>query len=374
MPKKVVPLGTSITIGILVAVGFLMYWLSTWSSLNAVKSARRLAAVAARTAGTQQKDDPALQDALLLELSKLEHRNDLAELLLHISIAFFVAVVIVIAVEIHSSRRMETEAEASALRMEKEAAASRERMEEDIRRYRDMIAENVFQALYQRTIPSSVVEEVEQILRSDIVRDKVYYTLTFLRYDGLPQDLIVVRRRVSYNLKNITGREIRGHLIRTRIVNQHSNVSVNVSKSEVVTLPRHTELKVNDLAVDLSKAVKGNLLEHSIDINANGPSPSVVLTAEEPLRLRDSNAYTMMTPCLGLTVRIDNRLDKEITVTKVALQLPKRDFAEQPNGDFSYAGALLPGQTFTVTWDLVPAPLTPTNPQTQENTGVKTLE
>jgi hypothetical protein len=168
----------------------------------------------------------------------------------------------------------------------------------------------------------------------------------------MPADRIVVERTVSYSLRNITRGDIANYPVRARITNPHEPISVKAGDT-TRQIPAHTKLMIDEKEVDISKSVRGVTLEHTIRI-PEGASPVVSTTAEEPVALRDSNAYTLMTPTVRLTVRIVNELKDIIRVTNVSLLL-RREFSRLPNGDYEYRGALLPGQTFTVTWEPKPA-------------------
>jgi hypothetical protein len=342
-----------ITSLILFVIGVVLYGLSRVAVMDTLHSARSLADAAQRALKNPRSPEPGkarekatreqLEDAMLVELRRGERQAYRSEFLMHLSIAVFVAIAIVFIVEIHSRRRT-----AEEIRRSQKLLA--ERMGE----YRDTIAESVFQAIYLRTLPAALVDEVEKVLRSDAVREQMHYTLRFFRYPRMDPGYVVVERKLAYTERNISLRQLTNHKIRSTVMSSTGVVDV-ADGGTVVRLPRHREFTVDGASVlGAATADSGSeevqLIEHGITL---GMTPvKVTIVTEEIKHIRDSNEYTIAVPTTRLSVRIENELAEMIQTPEVTMLLPPtHQFEKGEDGLLHYNRALLPGQTFLVRWE-----------------------
>jgi hypothetical protein len=330
---------TFISLVILILLATIFYFWSMWSALHLSRSARMLADTARKVAA-QRGDEDTLQRELLIQLSDIQRRDDFSEALLHISISFVVAIIIIVTVELYS--------------------ASRTRRE--ILEYRDSIAHEVWTALSGRLVPSEIVDEIRGILKADVVKEDARYVLTFMRHDGMPSDTIVLQRKLTYILRNVTGRRVI-HTIRSTIHSVRPDVQCQEKSSGAkMTLPRHREFKIDGRVVDLVEGLtlfrnaRNQLrdLRFGIELGRKHDSAEIFFLTEEPVPISGDNTYMQTVPVTGLTVSIENKIDDLIKVREVDLAHPNyQEFVAGPDGVFRYPGGILPGQSFTIAWEQI---------------------
>jgi hypothetical protein len=342
-------------LAVLFLLAILCYIGSTWSALH-LSHAARLMADTARQVAAKRGDDEALQRELLVRLSDLQRRGDASEAMLHLSIAFVVAIVIVFTVELYSAARTRRE----------------------ITEYREAVAREVWTALSGRLVPPQIVDEIHGILKADAIKDDVQYVLTFLRYEGLPPDLIVLRRNVSYTIRNVTRRKV-AHPVRSLIHSVYPDMVCRDKSGAHVTVPRHIEFKIDGQSIQLNEASKtlhknrhGHLrdLRYDVDLGRTKSSVRVFISTEEQVPLSGSNAYIQTVPVTNLTVSVENKIDDVIRVIEVQLAHPNyEEFSKDENGTYRYAGGILPGRSLAVLWE----PLSPTGGNKSSGGGVARL-
>jgi hypothetical protein len=330
---------TLLSLFILLLIATILYLSSTWSALHLSHAARTLAQTA-RDVVKQGGNDDQLQKEILLKLEQLQHRDDLSEAALHLAIAFVVAIVIIITVEIYSSRRTHRE----------------------INQYRDSIAREVWSALSGRLVPPTIVDEIQGILKAQAIKENVSYTLTFMRYEGLPSNAIVLQRKLAYTVRNLTRRRI-SHPIRSMIQNVRQDVTCHTKAGVTLTLPRHVELRVDGVVVPLSEDAKtlqknsqGQLrnLVYDVDLGKTKDRAEVYIFTEEQLLIGGENHYLQLVPVTGLTVTVENKLEDVIKVRDVQLGHPNwSEFVPGADGVYRYNGAVLPGQGIAISWEPV---------------------
>jgi hypothetical protein len=274
---------------------------------------------------------------VLITLQDIEGHDFTRDVLLHLSIAFVVAVVVMLAVEMQSTRRRTREMKA----------------------HRTAIAESVWQAVVGRMVPETVVREIDAILKVDFIRERCRFTVTFQKpYEGMDPGFIVVRREVVYTLVNVTGSSIQAP-IRSQISPVHAHIEGQID-GERRRVARHLRLKVGQLTIPLSlergtltKDEHGDPLVMSYDLRMDvGARVEIYICSEEALQRRDQCGYFQLTPIDGLTFTINDSAVKDLVeVQEVRLAHPNwRAFKPSEDGVYSYEGALLPGQGVVFRW------------------------
>jgi len=328
---------TLVSLLILLLFTALLYIFSTWPTLQLAHGAKLLAQSAKRVTA-QHGNDEALERELLAQLGEIQYRDDLRAVAIHISIAFLVAFVIILTVEI----------------------SSRARTQREINKYRDAVAHEVWSALLGQLVPTQIVGEIQGILKSNVVKENVRYTLTFMRHEGMPDDVIVLQRQVVYVLRNLTGRQI-SHPVVSIFESVMPDYECHDKGNVRFTIPRHIKLNVDKDEIKLSaedgtlrRNARGQLreLRHIVTLGRDRDTAEVFLFSEEPVPISGQNHYVQTVPVTGLTVRYENKIDNLIEVTDVQLLHPNwESFAKGADGvSYSYAGGILPGQAFEIFW------------------------
>src|SRR5262249_26318802 len=142
------------------------------------------------------------------------------EILFHVSMAFIVAALLLGLVEIRVKRVNELEMEAykadMASKMEKHQAEMAAKTQE----YQKAISENVWNAVSGQKLPREVVTEINWMLGFDTVRRRCVYELTLDEAPEIeghpPNELVLVRRKLSYKIERLAARGIVSHSVSSR--------------------------------------------------------------------------------------------------------------------------------------------------------------
>lgn len=280
-----------------------------------------------REASHGRHDDTIIIPLILRHLRHEGWIDYVRETCLHLSAALFIALIVIVTVELYS----------------------RKKLRQEVRRQRKLIARDVWVALFQRFVPPSVVSEVMEIVKHDVVKDKSCYSLTLTTCDGLQDDRLVLRKDLTYSVRNIKGRPV-DFPITSYIDSELTH------QREDILLPRHVHLSVNGAEIPLDKILRDEptsnikvLLEHTIVLEV-GESALVSLRAEEVKPKEGTNSYIQLSPSVGLTIVVHNELP-DVELKQVRLNHPRwRALKEVGPGVYSFDGALLPGQGFYVRW------------------------
>lgn len=135
---------------------------------------------------------PIVSELFVDESVRLAHRAFWHEMVLHASIALFVAAGLIIAVELRVRKLHHDEMQA---------------MKEDI-------SKNVWQAISGRSLPSSITSELDIVLRQNFIKEDLTFHLTLEpipgifthpRYKGKESEFISVKTEECFYIRNITG-------------------------------------------------------------------------------------------------------------------------------------------------------------------------
>ncbi|HEV3457262.1 MAG TPA: hypothetical protein VHG32_11935 [Thermoanaerobaculia bacterium] len=280
-----------------------------------------------REASHGSHDDTIIIPLILRHLRHEGWLDYVREACLHLSAALFIALIVIVTVELYSRKKLRRE----------------------VRRQRKLIARDVWVALFQRFVPPSVVSEVMEIVKHDVVKDKSCYSLTLTTCEGLQEDRLVLRKDLTYSVRNIKGRPVDFPItsyIDSELTHQQGDI----------LLPRHVHLFVNGAEVPLDKVLRDEptshikvSLEHIIALEV-GESALVSLRAEEVKPKEGTNSYIQLTPSVGLTIVVHNE-QPDVELKQVRLQHPRwRALKEVGPGVYNFDGALLPGQGFFLRW------------------------
>lgn len=165
------------------------------------------------------------------------------------------------------------------------------------------INENVFQAVYKRAIPLSVVEEIEKsVFKKDVFRmgHELCYTLSKVPAELDNEidciDHVYCQMESKYNLENISGKEIT-HKIKVFI-----EKPVDAKWHEYCHL---ISLKVNDEEVDYDteSTPEQLIITHDVVIPEGG-SISVTSDAKQIKRIVDMEVWTSVLPSDGMRLQV----------------------------------------------------------------------
>lgn len=299
-----------------------------------------------------------LTGLLKRELVINERTSLFKELLTHLAIAFFVAVIIIIAVESIAAFRREKETNDYMEKTKQQMDEYTKRTHDNILNYRDSVANAVWQAIFGRLVPSGITKELEGILKSSVVRENCRFTLTLMPpYRGMDDESIVLRREVTFNLKNLTNQTIT-HPLRIYIHSDFDDTSAIDHNGNKVIVPGHRVLTFDGnipgsgIKNFLKPDEKGRLRNLEATINLEqGMGVEVYQCMEEQARLRDKNIYVQLTPTDRLTVVVRNEYKQRIEVSRVSLHHPNfSSFKASPDDVYHYSGGVLPGQSFALSW------------------------
>jgi hypothetical protein len=274
-------------------------------------------------------------------LRSAQHRSSVREALFHLALAFFISFIVILLVELAASKRR------------------REEME----KYRYDVANDVWKTLFARMVPKRLVDEIEGLFRSTVIKEDCRYVLSFLDgYSGLPPGCLVLKRDVKYVLRNITPGPV-SKLVRCFTHNEFPNLTVTSPTGETIDLPQHTALDVNRKEVKLKEFLKphaglpNRMFEYPLTLKKK-ERVEIFMSSLELVKDQDKSYYAQLVPLDGLEVRIDTTLAPDIEILEVVLHHPKRDeFLPGRNGEYVFDGGVLPGQSFALTWKKKKAPI-----------------
>jgi hypothetical protein len=261
------------------------------------------------------------------------------ELILHLSISLFVAAILVLSVEI----------------------AVRKSHRKEIASYTHDISNAVWKAIAGRVIPDAFIDEIDDMLRYEYIKEECIYHFTF---EPLPpnvsynnnnnkeNDLIILKRRITYYAVNLTRNNI-DFTLKSDIFGALSNEC----ESSGLPISRQLKLWIDDKDIDFVKGSKEidsyQKIRQSVSIPVGGRRKISIL-GQELMRNTDQTFYVQGIPVNGLEVVISNKLP-ELKITNVSLLHPKgekftSEQRDQNEGVWKFDGAVLPGQSITIVW------------------------
>ena len=157
-------------------------------------------------------------------LNRTQQDSFWEEFSLHLAVSLFIAGMLVVSVDFAMRNMSRKE--------------SRERSEQ--------VSKAIWRALLDRFVPPPVSLEIEGILKSEVCRLQPRYTVRILRepYVNIPANHIVVRRELSYKLKNLTPDTIPAYPVRAQLSDTFEAV-VHTREGEPVQLPGIRAVKID---------------------------------------------------------------------------------------------------------------------------------
>ena len=271
-----------------------------------------------------------IQDITMARLDNEASSTFMRDLELHAAIALGVAGLLVLSVELYTKRNLRREFGEFTESLNTKFNATANSLEA----YQKSIAESVWSALSRRLIPRAISSEVERIIKTAVVMEDRLYTLTIgaLPSNALPPDTFILRRELSFTVRNVSGEEAYPYRFRSRIVNPVEDLTIT-DTGETLCFPRHRLLKVNDKEIDLSKACGGDdqrRMEYEIQLPKDGTA-GIYTVHEEPCRLTDTQVFATSVPVNRLTLRIINNYPN-VEVVNVTLYHPTASFEKRQEG------------------------------------------
>jgi hypothetical protein len=271
----------------------------------------------------QSTDTPEeLATRLEIELRDANTAQYGIELLRHLSLAFTISFITILAVEFHT----------------------RTQMRKDFQEHMEAVKQNVWEALGKRLLGSRIAVQVEAIMKEDAAKKDASYVITFKPpRDGIPDDRVIVVIENTYKLRNLTGVTGRTHRI-------YSNLS---NYEELGDLPKFTKFLVNGQPQEVSQYSTTTTDTRSISKvvilpEAENEYVDVVLGMELVYQTRDTESFVTSIPVEGMQINVGNQVPERVGAITVDMSI---GVAEHPlDGFWKVDRAILPGQGFSLSW------------------------
>jgi len=366
----------------LLLLAVIFYLVSISVLLSSPETADRIAEKARQSAPGQ--DWVAFKREVAQELETRDRHAEARELLLHLAIAFSVAIIILIAFDMRSEsearkrfssfmdnlgqqlQASDSQARASLTEFladltkkqdtsDSQAKASLTAFLAGLTKKQDEIARNLYSGVFGRYLPESLTNEIENIILGKFVKEDCSYTLVFSadHADELAvSNRFVLKRELRFKVRNFT-LETASFKIASRFTN---------TDSEVVggkPFPGHRGLwvgkedRTSEIATPPVVQPEAKAREVAVEVAGKQCSKEITLFSEEIMSMgpmERQNSYTQVTPAANLRIRVRNELDSQIEITRVCLIPSSKDFEEVAPGEYFYSRGLLPGQGCMVAW------------------------
>lgn len=266
-----------------------------------------------------------------------EIRADVAE---HLAVAFFVGLIIIVGLEINHARRAN-----------REQTKYLTDLKDGLRSYRQGVARNVFGAVFAKNVPDSVLQEMTEILARGTMKTQCEYDITFLRGKDMPPGYCILRRELSFVVKNLDG-EPAEFVVQSRYLKGGQDEA-----ADLAWLGRafHKILKINKSEDGVSWRGQGtHQMDAVVTLPPNGEA-HVFVSGDEPIAIvsgRSSFIQSSLTD--GIRIMVVNTMPQEIEGIDVEMFHPfggrvDREVDAEVKR-YELKRAFLPGQGFEVSW------------------------
>jgi len=284
--------------GMLLLAGYLYYSSRPEPQLLA-QEVHRVVASLEKQHNLQIPDRDSLVDYLVAELAAWESHTFGQRLRQHTALALLVSVILLVTVEWHTRTQIRREVQA----------------------YRDQVGRDVWSAVSGRLVKEPIAREIDDILKSEIVRHECDYTLTFMTYPGLPSDYIVLKREVTYKLRNLTNKQGYRFPLMSSILSSVPDITCKDQEGNDIVLPGHRQFCEDGKQVDLSKALMPEdkrCIRYEVELPKDYDQfVEIYLDSDEVVTRTGANSYTFVSPTIDLEVTVHNRIPDQIKLTGV---------------------------------------------------------
>src|SRR5438270_3592360 len=290
------------------------YLSAQWDQLKVHR--RELEIVSQLKASHDSTED--LATRLQVELQALDRQEYRAGIWHHLSLAFLISFITILAVEFHT----------------------RSRMRKDLQIHLEEVKQNVWEALGRRLLGPRIAKEIEAIMKEYAAKESCVYKITFKPpCEGVPADRVVVVIENSFKVRNLSGTPDRTHRVRASISNYEP----------IDPFPRFTAFKI-DGKDELAESRDPNnflFVSKTMRLPEGAQECIVVLISVEVVyKIRDSESFITEVPMEGVEVTVVNQTPDRIGF--VGFELFHRSVSpEHPmEGVWRFDGAFVPGQGF----------------------------
>jgi hypothetical protein len=258
------------------------------------------------------------------------------EIATEVGIAFLVAGVLTLTLEYNAKRLLHRE----------------------VKRFLDSVAKDVYTALLERVVPEEIFDELNDILRTDVVRRNCEYHIVFAKpYSDMPKGYFVLRRTLTFTVENQLSRRT------TFFARSVYAGSEDLASTAWRGRHFHSRLEVNGEDIPLEEG--RNLFERDDQIVLEHPvhlgpheTAEVLLQGEEPCWIEASRtSYIQGTPVIGIRVTLQNEYPEAIGQVAVEMNHPAREEMKYTAamGRYVLDRAFLPGQGLQIFWHMAEA-------------------
>lgn len=271
------------------------------------------------------------------ELQSLQKVSFWKSFLNHLSIAFFLSVILILVVELHTRERFRREA-----------------------------GEDVLFAVLKKQIPEAVFIQIQDhILRSPYFRKDWHYSFVFRGqpYKGLDDNLIVYDLGVSWTIKNITHDKI--YYTPQSLFFNHPRAVVHDNSGNEIHLSRHGEVLIDGVRIlDKDQIEKQEMAQREKDRISLDIKP-ITLKPNQEIRIDthqenvdyipNEGVFSIIGYSENLKITINNEAPDIINSIKVFFLHPNEDklLHIESTREWEYKGGILPYQSFRLIWERV---------------------
>lgn len=242
----------------------------------------------------------------------------------------------------------------------------------------EQIQGNVLASVLGVAMPDELATELLEIIKEKVFREQLHYTITLLPCElpvaaqGVdPRDYMLLRREITYTLRNITAEAQPATVSSTGdwkypFVAQRVDFGIKVEDRQVLLIgrdasPRNLVLRLKDLVRHRSSGVldiqpEKVEMRHQVQVPGGGLR-KIDIEACEVVRLDERTlSMVFLSPGVGLSVTLVNLHDRIASLgvvlnhRKGAALIPRHGNPSRRSANYHYPGAILPGQSFELSW------------------------
>ncbi|MEQ9617716.1 MAG: hypothetical protein RIG61_00900 [Deltaproteobacteria bacterium] len=289
------------------------------------------------------QNDKEKRKILMNEIGNAQARTHKQEIARHLALAFIIAAIVIIFVELPSEWRNY----------------------KIIIEYANLISNSVWKAISNRSITSPITEELDAIIKMDVIRREFKHKITFIieGYSDLPDNHMIVRSEVEYLIYNLTGKKDHPYVIRSDASNLMYPQLIKVLKDgKTYFLPGHIGLAIDNIEKNLNEIFKSKdpdrrNLEHVMKLPEEKDKPrKIQIIKEDILKYpNDFDLWVLYELTEDLTINLENQVSGLVSSDHVTMKLNHRRGKEFTKtlfkNEWTFKGGLLPGQSYYASWN-----------------------